>query len=365
MVVRTGNQQMERFSNIQRIVDALEEGLFLFDNDGVILQWNAAAERILGYLRDEMIGRSAYIVLRGWTQPWQRDPDMHVTRISEFGEVVCVENKEGLERMLSIRAVPYLNDSGEIAGGVGTFRDIGRQLEELALAQRIQRTLLKSKPDNGGIRIEHTLVSHDVVGGDHFKLVKQNEDRYLLFVGDFTGQGVVGAMYTVMLDKLLDEHGPGAESPASFAAWLNAELDSVMSPGYYCNAVIGVFELDKRTFTYVQAGSPAFLSCAPGGGVNEHESNSPPLGMFTEAKFTQEEMGIEPGHCFLIYSDGIVEAMNRHGEEIGIEGVRMVAREFHLKNGDWAPQDFLDRIKAKHAEHAFEDDVLIVKVTVP
>lgn len=356
---------MERFSNIQRIVDALEEGLFLFDNDGVILQWNAAAERILGYFRDEMVGRSAYVVLRGWTQPWQRDPDMHVTRIGEFGEVICVENKEGLERMLSIRAVPYLNDGGEIAGGVGTFRDIGRHLEELALAQRIQRTLLKGKPENGGIIVEHTLVSHEVVGGDHFKLVRQDEKRYLLFVGDFTGHGVVGAMYTVMVDKLLDEHGPGAESPVGLAAWLNSELDAVVSAGYYCNAVIGAFDLSKRTFTYVQAGSPAFLSCAPGGEISEHQSNSPPLAMFTEANFTQEEMRIEPGHCFLIYSDGIVEAMNRHGEEIGIEGIRMVAREFHMKRADWVPQDFLDRIKEKHAEHTFKDDVLIVKVTVP
>ncbi len=356
---------MKRFSNIQRILDALEEGIFLFDNDGVILMWNAAAERILGYLHDEVVGRSAYTLLRGWTQPWLRDPGMHVTRIGEFGEVLAVENKEGLERMLSIRAIPYLSNSGEIEGGVGAFRDISRQLEELALAQRIQRTLLKGNTCSGGIKVEHVLVPQQVVGGDHFKLVKQAEDRFLLFVGDFTGHGVVGAMYTVMLDRLLEEHGPKADSPADFAGWLNAELDSLMSPGYSCSAVIGVFDLGRRTFTYVQAGSPAFLSCAPGGEMREHESNSPPLAMFSEANFVQDEMPVEPGHCFLLYSDGVVEAKNSHGEEIGVEGVSMIARQFHLRNGDWEPQDFLDRIREKHAEHTFRDDVLIVKVTLP
>ena len=46
------------------IVEHLYDGIIVTDSDGVILDWNPAAERLFGYGRAEVIGRSAELLNR-------------------------------------------------------------------------------------------------------------------------------------------------------------------------------------------------------------------------------------------------------------------------------------------------------------
>jgi PAS domain S-box-containing protein len=46
------------------IVEHLYDGVIVTDSDGVILDWNPAAERLFGYSRGEVIGRTAELLNR-------------------------------------------------------------------------------------------------------------------------------------------------------------------------------------------------------------------------------------------------------------------------------------------------------------
>ena len=56
---------------------------------------------------------------------------------------------------------------------------------------------------------------------------------------------------------------------------------------------------------------------APGGGVRSLESMGFCLGMFPNAGYPADTVGIKPGEILCLFTDGIVESMNSEKEEFG------------------------------------------------
>jgi PAS domain S-box-containing protein len=354
---------MKRFINTESLLNSLKEGVFLFDHDGCILFWNEGATKILGFTQPEMSGKSVYIVFRGWTFPWERDPEMLAYPVSEFGEIVAVEDKAGGEKMLAIEAVPQYDEDGTLLGGIGTFHDVTLKLEEMALAQRIQATMINAQPSLVGFALDVYFHPEGIVGGDFFKMHKLSESEYSLFYGDFTGHGIVGAMYTVMMDKHLLELQRELADPLQMAMRLNDDLSKLLAPGYFCTAIVGRLDADSGNFSFVQAGSPPLMHIRSDGSLDAHRSTSPPLGLFKESRFVLSHISLHQGESLFFFSDGLYEAPNSEGKMIGLRGVNKVLRGMIAKGGNWRVRDLYAALKHGYSKYKMRDDILLVKLT--
>src|SRR5262249_37593292 len=49
-----------------RIIDALDDGVFTLDRDGVVTSWNRRMLALTGIDRDQIVGRSLFDVVPGW-----------------------------------------------------------------------------------------------------------------------------------------------------------------------------------------------------------------------------------------------------------------------------------------------------------
>ncbi len=114
----------------QNLLENLYDGVYYVDRDRVVTYWNAAAERISGYRREEVIGRpcSANIL---------RHIDENGVELCQNGCPLAATMQDGQQREISVylhhnaghrlpvsvRVSPVRDASGEIVGGVEVFTE--------------------------------------------------------------------------------------------------------------------------------------------------------------------------------------------------------------------------------------------------
>ncbi len=136
--------------------------------------------------------------------------------------------------------------------------------EELAMARKIQQQLV---PDASPVPYLHAIYkSMESVGGDFFDFIRFRDSRRLgIFISDVTGHGVPAALITSMIKSMILQAGSHRADPAEFLSYLNGLLVH-RTGGNFVTAFYGVFDPDRRTITYSNAGHyPPYL--ADGDGV--------------------------------------------------------------------------------------------------
>ena len=126
------------------VLDQLHDGVYFVDEDGRITFWNRGAERITGYTREEMIGRTSSPALLGHTDEEGLSVSGDQTPVLlalEDGEIreqeLYLRHKTGDLVPVMIRVSPIHNSLGETIGGLEVFSDNSsrmlakRRIEEL------------------------------------------------------------------------------------------------------------------------------------------------------------------------------------------------------------------------------------------
>lgn len=129
----------------ETILESLFDGVYHVDGDKRITYWNRAAERITGYGRDEVIGRScAENILRHIDREGNElclagCPLTATLGDGSFREVsVYLHHKLGYRVPVSVRVSPVRDAVGAIVGSVEVFTDNSSYLEMLQEMERLK-----------------------------------------------------------------------------------------------------------------------------------------------------------------------------------------------------------------------------------
>jgi PAS domain S-box-containing protein len=110
------------------ILDSITEGVFTVDHQWRVTSFNKAAEKITGVTREEAIGRGCKDVLKA--DICEQDCALKYTMSTGkpvLSRIVHIINAEGEKTPISISTALLRDESGEVVGGVETFRDISRE----------------------------------------------------------------------------------------------------------------------------------------------------------------------------------------------------------------------------------------------
>src|SRR4051794_29266205 len=134
-------------ARLAAIVATSDDAIVSKNLDGVILSWNAAAERIFGYTADEIIGKPILILL----PPERQDEENTILskirrgeRVDHF-ETIRVR-KDGRRIDISVTVSPIHDASGKVIGASKIARDITeykqlvKEREHLLSAERAARS---------------------------------------------------------------------------------------------------------------------------------------------------------------------------------------------------------------------------------
>jgi PAS domain S-box-containing protein len=166
-------REVEERADAARVLAHVADGVLLLDRNGVVRQWNPAAEAITAIDAADVVGRAAAEAIPGWqdaaeTVPVSSSPDPGHAEV-----VIPIETKRG-ERWISISGVQFFG------GTVYAFRDLTevRHLEEvkadfIATASHELRTPLAAV-----YGAAQTLLRHD------FALDEAGRDRFVSLIAD-------------------------------------------------------------------------------------------------------------------------------------------------------------------------------------
>jgi PAS domain S-box-containing protein len=124
------SQQVEA-SKSQAILEGVADGVMVSDASGEIILFNAAAERVLGLRRDEVLGRPSTELTGLYgagAQRWARALEQWTTDPMAYQDDYIAEQIEFGDRVVSVHVSPVLHED-EFLGLVSVFRDITREVE--------------------------------------------------------------------------------------------------------------------------------------------------------------------------------------------------------------------------------------------
>lgn len=212
------------------------------------------------------------------------------------------------------------------------------QRQNLAHTEQLQRYLEQAKefqaslmpvafPRAPGVSYGVGYMPSEVLGGDFYDFYSISERRLALLIVDVFGHGVLAAMRTGIVKSLFAEAVREEHAPASVLRAINKGMNRFggESP---LTLFYGVFYLDEMTLSYANAGHPGPLLCRQNGEMQVLESTAPLLGARIPVPDQPEKrIKIAPTDTLVLYTDGIIEAINSEHRWFGLDSLRRVVQE--------------------------------------
>jgi serine phosphatase RsbU (regulator of sigma subunit) len=85
----------------------------------------------------------------------------------------------------------------------------------------------------------------------------------------------------------------------------------------FTTALLGEYDSPTRTFTYINAGHNAPMLRRASGSIERLDVGGVPLGIHSESPYETGKVVLAPDDWLLIFTDGVVEAVNNTAEEYG------------------------------------------------
>ena len=149
------------------------------------------------------------------------------------------------------------------------------------------------------------------VGGDLYEVLRAADDRVVVALGDVSGKGIPAALFMAVAVTVLRTLARQIAAPDEILRRLNDELVEQNPRGMFVTLQCLVFDLANRRVTCAGAGHHQLAILSPGQPPRlAFPSSGRPAGLMPANPVTSESMPVAPGDTFVLFSDGVSEAMN-------------------------------------------------------
>jgi hypothetical protein len=192
--------------------------------------------------------------------------------------------------------------------------------DELEVARQLQRDLLpREAPPIEGYGFAFSYRSANTVGGDYYEFLPLADGRVALAVGDASGHGIAAAMLMAISNAILRLAVDTDPSPLAVAEMMNRALMGTGGPRAFLTLFYALLDPPSGEFEYVCAGHPFPFLRRRDGEILKLGSGAFPLGLRPRLELETGGSEIGIGDLFVLYTDGIPEAINEEGEAFGFD----------------------------------------------
>lgn len=220
---------------------------------------------------------------------------------------------------------------------------------DLQIAREIQTWLLPGAPPQiPGISVAYLTRPANTVAGDYYDVFprpgKTNEDNRIVFaVADVAGKSIPAAMLMATFQASLKTLSTAQVALPELVANMNKYACSNSQGGLrFTTAFLAEYDASRRVFTYINAGHNNPILRRSTGLIERLDVGGLPLGITPEAKYESASVTLGPSDWLMVFTDGLVEAVNAHDEEFDEPRV-LSALAMESSN---TPQQLLDRLMA-------------------
>jgi sigma-B regulation protein RsbU (phosphoserine phosphatase) len=196
---------------------------------------------------------------------------------------------------------------------------------DLQIAREIQMWLLPTNaPPVPGLEIAFATRPANTVAGDYYDVFARpassgdGQAAYVLSVADVAGKSIPAALLMATFQASLKTLAATPVSLAELVASMNHYACSNSQGGLrFTTAFLGEYRPETRCLTYINAGHNTPILRRKAGTIERLETGGLPLGILAATAYQSATVTLEPGDWLVIFTDGVVEAVNAHDEEYG------------------------------------------------
>jgi phosphoserine phosphatase RsbU/P len=238
----------------------------------------------------------------------RREP--HAFTKEQFPEIVWLSNLFG-------RATHNLVLSEQLKTA---YESLDNELQGVA---SLQRSLLPARmPSLPTMTLAADYHPSGRAGGDYYDFFALPEGRWGILIADVSGHGTPAAVLMAVLHTMVHTYAGPPTSPALLFAHVNRHLTSLytMHADHFVTAFYGVYDPATRGMIYSLAGHPPprLKRCQDGTLGLLDQARGLPLGISAGSSYEEGSHQFMPGDQLVLYTDGVLEAVNDEEEMFGL-----------------------------------------------
>lgn len=333
---------LARREEMERIVDRSPSVVVLWraEQDNWPVEFVSQSIRQFGYTPEDLLSQRIRFI--DITHPDDRERVSSEVaahgeaRHREYNQEYRIVCGDGSVRWVDDHTVIRQDEHGNVTHHEGLITDItARKLAEaneraaherdLRVAHDVQQHLLPQEfPAIAELDIAAHYESSLTVGGDYYDVIPVGPCKWGFAIADVSGKGTAAALMMASCRTTLRLLAPGEDNPAVVLKRVNTSVQPDMPSGMYISLFYGILDLDTRVLRFCRAGHEPPLLVRNGGQHTELlEAGGLALGLCPAAIFDETldtaEVTLQSGDLLALYTDGINEACNAHGQEFGRE----------------------------------------------
>ena len=257
-----------------------------------------------------------------------------------------------------------LNTKDEFGEIAEIFNNVLIGMEELQVAKIVQESLFPEPTfEQNNFKVFGKSITMNELGGDYLDFIKISDNQFSILMGDVAGHGVGAAVIMAMAKAGILSSTSYLTSPLELITRLHQLIYSSKTKKQKKIMTFQYLFIDgndgEGIYTNAGACSPIYFKKSTGE-TKEISLPGAALGAFKRAKFKTLDIKFEPGDAMIFYTDGIIEAHNSDGEEIGYEKFSQMVAQSWNENPEVYYQNLYQHYLDHIGEMEPEDDLTIM-----
>jgi sigma-B regulation protein RsbU (phosphoserine phosphatase) len=289
----------------------------------------------------------------------------------DFSHKIAIRSRDQLGEL----AGSFNSMTASIEGLLREKAEKERLEQELRIARSIQMSLLPQGPlEIPGVSLSGHCEPAREVGGDYYDFLPLDEDRLGILIADVSGKGTSAALYMAELKGLVLSLSRHHVSPRRMLMEANRIISRHLDSRSFITMTYAVVDLRARTMTCARAGHcPLVYVPGPEAGSRTPQVLTPEgmvlglqfdLGDTFDRLLEEVTLPLGRGDLFVLYTDGISEAMNPDGDCFGDHRlVELAERHADLASDDLQAR-ILDEVHTFAGDAAQHDDMTMVLLKI-
>ena len=243
------------------------------------------------------------------------------------------------------------------------LQEIQQRIEdEQRLAESILNAAIGQRRDSIP-NLSSTVEPAELFSGDLVLQTLREDGSWTAMVNDFTGHGLPAAVGTVPVTDTFYTMSKKGLDAKSILSELNYKLKNFLPVNMFMCCALLDYSAKTGQLSIWNGGMPKILLKDAGSGkiTRTIDSMDVPLGIIDKAEgdFKFELLDIHPGDALVVYSDGLTEAENESGEQLGLDRLISVVES---NPAEQLEQSIISDWESFQAEGKQLDDVTLLTV---
>lgn len=264
--------------------------------------------------------------------------------------------------LMTRREVVYTYE--DLAPHVKRIVERERVKAEIDAANRIQAALLPLEaPSLAGVSVSSHYRAATEIGGDYFDFLPQPTGEIGIAFGDVSGHGLTSGIVMAMAKAALLVQVDYDASPRAVLDVLNEIVIKTSPRRTLMTFFFGLLDPRTQLLLFSSAGHLDPYVYRSSGRIEPLSSWGYPLGIRRREPFREHTVAFNAGDRLVLYSDGLIEAVDDDGNPFGFERFERVLLEHGHENADEIKKALLNAVRKFTRNRPPEDDQTLVVVS--